>query len=168
MELLNDIPFRVLLWLVPVFFMLHNIEEAPSMESWSKRLPQKIHPTVSTRQFVVAVTLLTLSSFLLTYVSLAWLPTATGYLIILGMQVVMLVNAFVPHLLTTIRFRLYSPGLVTAMFITLPFSIYLFQRAFTERILTWGQFWLLLGIAPFAMVFMAYLSLQIGKVLTKS
>ena len=167
MDILNDIPFRVLLWLVPVFFMLHNIEEVPSMESWSIRLPLKIHPTVSTRQFVVAVTFLTLASFLLTYVSLAWLPTSTGYLIILGMQAVMLVNAFVPHLMTTIRFRLYSPGVVTAMLITLPFSIYLFQRAFAERVLTWGQFGILLGIAPFAMVLMADLSLQIGKVLTK-
>ena len=60
MELFNNIPFRALLWLVPVFFMLHNMEEAPSMESWSKRLPLKVRPTVSTRQFVIAVTLLTL------------------------------------------------------------------------------------------------------------
>jgi hypothetical protein len=167
MNLLDNIPFRVLLWLVPVFFMLHNLEEAPSMESWNKRLPVKIHPTVSTRQFVVAVTFLTLVGFLLTYASLAWLPTSIGYLIILSMQAVLLVNAFVPHLVTTIRFRLYSPGVVTAMLITLPFSIYLFQRAFAEQVLTWSQFWLLLGIAPFAMVLMAYLSLQIGKVLTK-
>lgn len=167
MDLLNNIPFRILLWLVPVFLMLHNIEEAPSMEGWSKRLPLKIHPTVSTRQFVIAVTLLTLASFLLTYFSLTWLPTSTGYLIILGMQAVMLVNAFIPHLVTTIRFRLYSPGMVTALLITLPFSIYLFQRAFVEQVLTWEQFWILFGIAPFAMVTLAYLSLQVGKILTR-
>jgi hypothetical protein len=83
------------------------------------------------------------------------------------MQAILFFNAFVPHLVATIRFRLYSPGVVTAVLITIPFSIYLFQRAFAEQILTWKQFWLLLGIAPFAMVALAYVSLQIGKVLTK-
>jgi drug/metabolite transporter (DMT)-like permease len=167
MDWLDAIPFRVLLWMVPVFFMLHNMEEAPFMASWSKRLPLKIHPTVSTPQFVVAVTFLTLAGFVLAYASLTWIPTSVGYQHILGMQAILFVNAFVPHLATAIRFRLYSPGVVTAVFITLPFSICLFQRAFREQILSWAQFWLLLGIAPFAMVLLAYLSLQIGKVLTK-
>jgi hypothetical protein len=146
--------------------MLHNMEEAPFMESWSKRLPVKVHPPVSTRQFVVAVTFLTLAGFLLTYASLEWLSSPLGYLVILGMQAILFVNAFVPHLATTIRFRMYSPGLVTAILIIIPFSAYLFQRAFAERFLNWGQFWLLLGIAPFAMAVLAYVSLQIGKILT--
>ena len=165
---LSTIPFRVLSWLVPVFFMLHTMEEAPLMEKWSKRLPLKIHPTVTTRQFVVAVAFLTLGSFLLTYASLEWLAPSAGYLLILGMQAILFFNAFIPHLVTTIRFRLYSPGVVTAVLITIPFSIYLFQRAFAEQILTWGHFWLLLGIAPFAMVLLAFTSLQIGRVLTRS
>jgi hypothetical protein len=88
-------------------------------------------------------------------------------LVILEIQAVLLVNAFIPHLMTTIRFRLYSHGVVTAILITLPFSIYLFQRAFAERVLTWGQFWILLGIAPFAMVTLAYLFLQVGRILTR-
>jgi hypothetical protein len=166
MNLLDAIPFRVLLWTVPVFFMLHNMEEAPFMASWSKRLPIKIHPRVSTPQFVVAVSFLTLAAFILTFASLTWFPASVGYPLILGMQAVLFVNAFVPHLATTIRFCLYSPGVVTAVVITIPFSLYLFQRAFREQLLTWGQVWILLGIAPFAMVLLAYLSLQIGKVLT--
>lgn len=47
MAYIRAIPFRALLWLVPVFSMLHNLEEARFMESWSKRLPIKVHPTVS-------------------------------------------------------------------------------------------------------------------------
>jgi hypothetical protein len=166
MAFLDNLDFRTLLWLVPVFFTLHNLEEAPSMESWSKRLPVKFHPTVTTRQFVAAVTFLTLAGFLLTYISLRWLPASIGYLFILGIQMILLVNAFIPHLVTTIRFRLYSPGVVTATLITIPFSVFLFQRAFAEQILTWRQFGLLLGIAPFAMVALAFVSLRVGKVLT--
>lgn len=166
-KFLDAVPFRILFWMVPIFFMLHNMEEAPFMEKWSERLPVKIHPTVTTPQFVVAVIFLTVASFIGTLVSLTWLPTPTGYLLILGIQAALFVNALVPHLATTLRFRLYSPGVVTAVFITIPFSVYLFQRAFREHVLTWTQFWFLLGLAPFAMILFAFLSLQIGKLLTR-
>jgi hypothetical protein len=164
---LNSIPFDRLLWLVPVFFTLHNMEEAPFMEGWSKRLPLKIHPTVTTRQFVIAVTFLTLAGFLLTYFGVEYLANQTGYLMVLGIQAILLFNAFVPHIAATIRFRMYSPGVVTAILITLPFSFYLFRRALNENVLSWNQFWILLGIAPFAMVIFALISLQIGKVLDR-
>jgi hypothetical protein len=167
MTFLNTLPFDRVLWLVPVFFILHNIEEVPFMEGWSKRLPLKMHPIVSTRQFVIAVTFLTISSFLVTYLALEWLHNSTGILLILGIQLVLAFNAFVPHLVSTLRFRMYSPGLVTAMLITIPFSFYLFQRALNEHYLSWPQFWILLGVSPFAMVLFAYLALMIGKALTK-
>ncbi len=165
MPFLDATPFERLLWLVPIFFALHNLEEAPSMERWSKRLPLKIHPTLSTRQFIVAVTFLTLAGFLVTYIGVEYLFNRTGYLIVLTIQAILLFNAFVPHIISTVRFRMVSPGVVTATLITLPFSFYLFRRALDENILTWKQFWILLGIAPFAMLILALLSLQIGKAL---
>jgi len=154
-----------LLWLVPIFFALHNLEEAPFMEQWSKRLPLKIHPTVTTRQFGIAVTFLTIAGFLLTYIGVEYLQNSTGYLLVLGIQAILLFNAFVPHIASTVRFRMYSPGVITAIVFTLPFSFYLFHRALAENILSQNEFWILLGIAPFAMVIFAYTSLQIGKAL---
>jgi hypothetical protein len=167
MTFLNSIPFDRLLWLVPIILTIHNIEEAPFMEGWSKRLPLNVHPTVSTRQFVIAVTFLTLAGFLVTYFGAGYLANQIGYLMVLGIQAILLFNVFVPHLATTIRFRMYSPGVMTAILITLPFSYYLFQRALNENIINWNQFWILLGIAPFAMVVFAFISLQIGKALDK-
>lgn len=167
MPFLSSLSFDRLLWLVPVFFMLHNIEEAPFMESWSKRIPLKIHPAVSTRQFVIAVTFLTLAGFLLTYLGVEYLANQTGYFMVMGIQAILLFNAFVPHIASTIRFRMYSPGVITGILITLPFSFYLFRRALSENMLTTTQFWIMLGIAPFAMVIFAFLSLQIGKALDK-
>ncbi|RPI90735.1 MAG: HXXEE domain-containing protein [Chloroflexi bacterium] len=167
MSFLDSLPFDRLLWLVPIFFALHNLEEAPFMENWSKRLPLKIHPTVSTRQFVIAVTFLTLGGFLVAYFGLEYLANQTGYLIVLGIQAILLVNAFVPHIASTIRFRMYSPGVVTAILMTLPFSFYLFRRALSESVLNRAQFWILLGIAPFAMVVFALISLQLGKALDR-
>jgi hypothetical protein len=164
---LNSLPFDRLLWLVPIFFALHNLEEAPFMESWSKRIPLKVHPTITTRQFIVAVTSLTAAGFLLTYISLGYLQPTIGYLLVLEMQAILLVNAFLPHIGSTIRFRMYSPGVISAVVITLPFSFYLFRRAFAEGILTSDQFWTLLGIAPIAMVMFAYLALRIGEAFDK-
>ncbi|HEX5838793.1 MAG TPA: HXXEE domain-containing protein [Anaerolineales bacterium] len=160
---IDSIPFDRLLWLVPVFFALHNLEEAPLMERWSRRLPLKIHPVVTTRQFTLAVTFLTLAGFLVTYFAVEYLQDRLGTVLVLAIQAILLFNALIPHIATTIRFRMYSPGVMTAVLITLPFSCYLFRRAVTENILTWTQFWILLGIAPFAMVIFAYISLQIGK-----
>ena len=92
MIFLNTFPFDRLLWLVPVFFTLHNIEEAPFMADWSNRLPIKIHPIVSTRQFVIAVTFLTLGGFLVTYLALDGIRNSTGILLVLGIQAVMVFN----------------------------------------------------------------------------
>jgi len=157
--------FSRLLWLVPIFFMIHNMEESPFMENWYRRLPIKFVPQVSTKQFAIAVTLLTLGGFLLTFLDVEVFGQAGGYLLVMGIQMTLVFNAFVPHLLSTIRFRLYSPGLVSALLITLPFSFYLFRRALTENLLTLNQFWILLAIAPFAMISFAYISLQAGKFL---
>jgi hypothetical protein len=167
MSFLNSIPFDRLLWLVPFFFMIHNMEEAPFMKDWSKRLPLKMHPIISTKQFVIAVTFLTVTGFISTFLGVEIWKQPIGYLLVLGIQMVLAFNAFVPHIFTTIRFRLYSPGVVSALVITLPFSFYLFSRALTEDLLTWNQFWILLGLAPFVMVISALLSLKIGQMFVK-
>jgi hypothetical protein len=167
MTFLNSISFDRLLWLVPIFLTIHNIEEAPFMESWSKRLPLKLPLTLTTRQFVIAVTAITIAGFMITYLGVEYLANQTGYLLVLGMQALLLFNAFVPHIATTIRFRMYSPGVITAVLIMLPFSFYLFRRAIAENILSLNQFWIMLGIAPFAVAIIAVVSLQIGKVLDR-
>lgn len=137
------------------------------MENWSKRLPLRIHPNVSTKQFVIAVIFLTLAGFALTFLGLQVWKQTIGRLLVLGIQMVLAFNAFVPHIFTTIRFRLYSPGVISALAITLPFSFYLFRRALTEDLFTCNQFWILLGLAPFVMVISALLSLKIGQTFVK-
>ena len=163
MAILNSISFARLLWLIPIFLTIHNMEEAPFMEGWSRRLPRNLSLTITKRQFVVAVIFITIAGFAFTYIGVEYLANRTGYLLVLGMQTILFVNAFVPHIVATIRFRMYSPGVISAMLITLPFSLYLFGRALEEKIMDWAQFWVLLGIAPFTMVIVAFLSLQIGK-----
>jgi hypothetical protein len=167
MNTLNTIPFDCLLWLVPILFTLHNMEEAPFMERWSKRLPVKLPIYYTTRQFIVAVTLITLFGFLLTYYVVEHLNNSIGYWLMFEFQMVLFFNAFIPHIGATIRFRMYSPGVVTATLITIPFSLYLFHRALNEHVLTWNQVWVLLIIAPILMLAFTFGFLQIGKLLAR-
>ena len=90
MMFLNSISFERLLWLVPVFLTIHNMEEAPFMESWYKRLPLKLPLAITKRQFMIAVIFITLAGFVVTYFGVEYLANRTGYLIVLGMQAMLL------------------------------------------------------------------------------
>lgn len=163
MNPLDSFSFTQLLWLVPVFFALHNMEEAPFMANWSKKLPVKIHPVISTRQFIAAVTVLTFVGFLLTYLGVNQIPDPLGYLIILEIQMALAFNAVIPHLFVVLRFRQYNPGLATALLVNVPFSFHLFQQALNSKIIEWVQVWYLLALAPFVSIFAIIVSLSFGK-----
>ena len=168
MNPLEGLTFTQLLWGVPILLAIHNLEEAPFMEKWSRELPLPIHPIVSTRQFIAAVTLLTVAGFAVTYFGIADIKQPIGMWAVFEIQMIMLVNAIVPHLASTLRFRRYSPGIFTAIFLNFPFSIYLFQRAMQEGMLSWNLFWILLAVAPFATLILILASLQFGKWIVRS
>ena len=163
MNLLDEISFVRLLWGVPILLAIHNLEEAPFMEKWSKELGLPIHFAISTRQFIWAVTLLTVAGFVITYIGVNTTKQPIGVWAVLEIQTIMFVNAFVPHLVASLRFQKYNPGVVTALFLNIPFSMYLFQRAMQEGMISWGVFWVLLVIAPFAAITLIFISLQFGK-----
>ena len=110
MMFLNSISFERLLWLVPVFLTIHNMEEAPFMESWYKRLPLKLPLAITKRQFMIAVIFITLAGFVVTYFGVEYLANRTGYLIVLGMQAMLLFNAFVPPYCHDNSFSHVQPG----------------------------------------------------------
>jgi hypothetical protein len=163
MNFANTIPFDWLLWFVPCFLMIHNLEEAPLMENWARQLPVKIRLIESRRQFITAVTFLTLIGFLLTYLGLNIMTAHAGRMLIFSMQMTVALNVFFPHLMLALRFRRYNPGLVSALFLNLPFSIHLFQRALNENLLAPHEFWFLLAISPLIMIASIFISLKLGK-----
>ena len=52
--------------LVPLFFIIHNFEEALTMAEWSQKIPEFIHPVVTGVQFIVAVTILSVIGIIVT------------------------------------------------------------------------------------------------------
>jgi hypothetical protein len=139
------------------------MEEAPLMAGWAERLPLKVRLIESKKQFIIAITILTLISFLLTWFGVRSMAKHTGHMLILSMLMTMAFNVFFPHVLLAVRFRMYNPGLVTALFLILPLSIYIFLRALNEDLITKNEFWLLLALAPLIMITAIFSALKLGK-----
>jgi hypothetical protein len=153
-------------WLIPLFFALHNAEEAPRMATWSRAVDAPFLPRVSTLQFTVAVALLTLFVLLLTLIAVRMLPPGPGIALVVGMQAIIFVNALT-HIGTSIRYQQYSPGLVTAALINIPFSLYLFHRALQTPLLSWRTLLIALLLAPILMVGLARGALQAGAAVAR-
>ena len=126
--------FRRLQWLFPVALALHNAEEAIWMPGWQSRHAAQLplHPP-GAFAFRLALVVLTLAAFVVTYYSARQGPGSIWAYLTFGSIVAMLTNVFVPHVPAAILFRGYAPGVVTAAFINLPLSSWLVLRAVRER-----------------------------------
>lgn len=126
--------FRLLLWLIPIFFTIHNLEEARGMARWAQRHFADIM-LITREQMLTAIALVTLVGWLLT--ALCWsAPRRSVRLhLLLGAQAILFFNVFF-HVGGAIITAGYAPGMVTAILLELPLSLILFRRARQEEILT--------------------------------
>ncbi len=129
-----------LLWLVPILITVHNLEEAVFMPIFLARrntaIPNFLHgllPPITYGQFLLALFIMTATPYLI-----AWFANrerervGVGMFLLLSVQVMMLVNVFA-HMGMAILVSGYAPGVVTAIAINLPFSVYLLRHAVRER-----------------------------------
>jgi len=104
-------------------FTLHNLEEAIWLPKWSK-YANKYHEPVESDQFVFAVIIITIMGYILTALDLLIRDSGSFiHYIYLGFIGMMGLNSIFPHLAATIVLKKYAPGLVTALFLNLPFSL---------------------------------------------
>ena len=162
MLLLDTWPLTHLFWLVPLLFALHNAEEAPRMAEWARTVEARFMPVVSTMQFTVGVALLTLLVTGITIFAVYSLPARLRVPLMTGVQAIIFVNAFT-HIGATVRYRRYSPGLVTAVLLNLPFSLLLFYWALATDHLSWRGLLIALILAPMLMVALARGALEVGR-----
>jgi hypothetical protein len=127
---------KTLLWLVPIFLTIHNLEEALLMPAFIEKrnasVPgsmREIIPPVTYKQFLTALVIITVIPYL---IALFWLNRPWAVYLLTGLQAVMLINVCA-HTLMALFLRGYAPGLITAVVINLPFSLYLMKRAVSEK-----------------------------------
>jgi len=131
---------KTLLWLVPILITIHNLEEAVFMpailDKRNSSIPNFLHgllPPITYGQLLVALFIMTAIPYLIAWFANPERERAeAGIFLLLGVQVMMLVNVFA-HTGMAILIGGYAPGVVTAIAINLPFSIYLLRRAIRER-----------------------------------
>ncbi|PIE90296.1 MAG: hypothetical protein CR997_06820 [Acidobacteria bacterium] len=136
LQYLNTTPLRKLFWLSPFLFALHNVEETLFIEKWSKGVGTFIHESVTTQQFGIAVSFLTILVLVLTIVFVNSEKDKIGAYVLTCIVISFLINAIFPHIVATVYFGSYSPGVVTSVFIYIPFSVYMLYRIFNEKYLT--------------------------------
>lgn len=144
---------RPLLWLIPGLLFLHNAEEAIAF----RRLWPLVRERVSTvagisipsspAPIFVALLLATLVPVGVVAWSVRRPEQPERLWPALAIQAVVLLNV-ASHIASAVLLsRGYSPGLITAIVVNLPFSCYLFTRAGRERWVSRQAFWLLLPAA---------------------
>ncbi len=155
--------FKKFLLITPVIFTIHNIEEALSMAEWSVSVPSMIHPPVFSEQFAAAVAMLSILGFAVT--ALAWyLETGKYYIPIMNaFCALMFLNAFFPHILATVLYQKYAPGVISSLLINLPFTGYALSRIYRQNLVSHRVFAATFITGPVAGSVLAALSLMAGK-----
>lgn len=147
--------FRRVLLLGILAFVLHNGEEALTMPSWlESHFPIVIRklglPGIqppSTERLHVGLLVVTIVPCLAVLVGAQGGARSAGIYGCLFLYGILFWNALVPHVASAILLRSYTPGVVTAALVNLPYSVYLFARALRDGQATRGGMALVLGLA---------------------
>jgi len=148
---------RAMLLLIPVFFTLHNLEEASGVETLTGERLQNIM-YVTADQMLVAIILGTLLGWALAVACWSAPRGSKRLYLLLGMQAIMGFN-ILTHVGGTIMTASYIPGVLTALLLELPLTIFLFRRvtrramaiSFLAALLAYGpSVWLLLAFGRWA------------------
>lgn len=151
-----------LTWLFTLGVVAHNTEEAIFLPAWSTTAGRWRAP-VGSREFVFAVTALSLLLVVLAAAALAagsqsiWAYAFTGYVF------AMVANVFVPHVVGTIALRRYVPGTATALLFNLPLGGLFLQQAVTQGFVAWGTIVWVAPVTAVAIVASIPVLLAIGR-----
>lgn len=154
--MLDNLSYRSLQWMVFVFLTLHNLEEAVTARAYLPKINALlaglaptglIAPLPTPGQFYLALAGATIFPLLIIIVAAMGRPNRIKVYMVAVMQAMLLVNVFVPHVPAAIALGGYAPGVLTAVLVNLPFSIYFFRRSLRESRMTWKGLVVAMAIA---------------------
>ena len=144
---------QTLIWLFPIAFVLHDLEEIIMVERWMDKnrhviydkLPKKIADKVikqfsmSTEQFSVAVFVIFIFVSSSTYMASQYIndgPLGNMYFFTI-MLLIFFIHVFI-HVGQSIILRSITPGVITSIVIIFPYSIIMFSSLFENQMITWN------------------------------
>ncbi|SFJ06996.1 MULTISPECIES: HXXEE domain-containing protein [unclassified Bacillus (in: firmicutes)] len=134
-------------WLIPIIFTLHNAEEYYFFrEIKYLQSIQMEENMLQSKHFFIALLILTVFVCAIVLIHNLFLKKITLYAVLIT-QAMIFMNGIV-HLVGAILKRGYVPGLGTAFFLVIPFSVFLFWRGIACGWWKWKHVWLscLIGI----------------------
>lgn len=150
-EMLDEVlSVHTVIWLLPIAFMFHDLEEIVMVEAWIKknradlhnRLPARIIRVIErdlsmeTASFAVAVCFMLLGVSIATVWAGVSLDRGGSMLPFAAALAVFFVHAFM-HMGQALVLRRYTPGVLTSIAIVLPYSVYAYHRLLADGVLTW-------------------------------
>jgi len=132
--------FKTALWLTVVIFTIHNIEEYFTMSNFFSTSGSEI-PAFFARYtkpipsdlFIVMILLITMLATVFVYSGVKGSSNSRGmFWAMIWVTGGILVNGL-HHVIITLYFRAYTPGVFTSVVLFLPYSIYLLRKALIER-----------------------------------
>jgi hypothetical protein len=116
---------RVAFTLLIAAFVLHNSEEAYTICRYHVIDPFPAFQQLDCRQFLVAVFLLSAVAIVAYIIAMRSAKPWIFYFFSTGFASALLLNVLIPHLLVAIYTISYTPGLISAVLLNLPLSIWL-------------------------------------------
>ncbi len=152
---IRSLTFKQVLWLIPIVLTLHNMEEALTMPTWvmanlpliKESLPVAIDIHFTPTQLLLSLLLATAIPFIVTMLCINGEKRSRKLYLLFLLQAIVLLNVFIPHIAASVRMKQYNPGVITAVCLNLPFSLYVFRRAYREQYLASREFVLLFLLA---------------------
>ncbi|WP_419886492.1 HXXEE domain-containing protein [Paenibacillus sp. B-A-8] len=134
-----------LLWLLPILFMFHDFEEILVIEAWSAKYGTRVEVAIPPfmRKMYTSMMHMTTRNFALDVLFVYILIVAVTciavffsyYLLYLAVLAVFFFHVFT-HLGQTIYLKMYTPGVVTAVLVVLPYSLYAYYRLLDDGVVS--------------------------------
>lgn len=156
---------KLLVIVVPILFAIHNAEEyIADLPAWSYgNTGMDIYK--SSDVFLLAISIL---SFIVAMISVMfylrktrlWLKAFSLVITILGFNSVL-------HIISSIRYGAYTPGVITGLFLIFPLSVYYFYLLLKMNTLTKIQIGLIIFVGALTMIPFAYGALILSQYLLR-
>jgi hypothetical protein len=136
-----------ILWLVPVAYLVHILEETPRFVPWAQKY---IGAPETFGQFILGNVIFMVYVIIVTTLSIFY---PNQWTLILGLSAAAWIfSNFLIHAYYTLRTGIYSPGVVTAGAVYVPVSLYIYSNFWTSGLLTTLDF-ILSFIIGFAIMY---------------
>jgi hypothetical protein len=155
---------RKIVWLGPFIFLLHDLEEVFFTQTWIEKNRHLFEGTIIERfvnvlaypplEFGLVVGLITLLYGIIAYFATRQLKAGISMNLYLATLLILFSNVFT-HLGQSVLLRMYTPGVVTAIIIVLPYTIFAFRKMKGENMIT-KTTWITSPIMSIGMVFIIF------------